>query len=154
MDGYVTKPLKPDELLAAMGELTGDRVESATDRPLPEESEGAVFNREEALAIVDGDMELFREVVGLFMEEYPRTMAEIAVAIDGGDVSKLNRAAHVLKGSVGNFGARSAFETALRLEMMGKEKDLNGAGAVYSSLAEEVDLLKQALAEFMGDEKP
>jgi signal transduction histidine kinase/DNA-binding response OmpR family regulator len=55
MDGYVSKPLKPDELLAAMRELTADRVETAVDRSSTVAGESAVFDREKSLAGVDGD---------------------------------------------------------------------------------------------------
>ena len=106
MDGYVSKPLKASELLAAMEEAARRRPETERSvRPADDKTED-VFDRERTLASVDGDMELLREVVGLFLEEYPKTLAEIRDAIDEGDPHRLNRAAHSLKGSVGNFGAQ------------------------------------------------
>jgi signal transduction histidine kinase/CheY-like chemotaxis protein/HPt (histidine-containing phosphotransfer) domain-containing protein len=150
MDGYVSKPLKANELLAAMeqvvmlhSESTGPAVDRAID-------EGKILDREQTLASVDGDLELLREIVSLFVEEYPKTMVEIRDAIEGGDAHRLNRAAHSLKGSVVNFGARYAFDLALRLEMMGKERELNKAGEVFSSLAEEMERLSSALEDFSG----
>jgi HPt (histidine-containing phosphotransfer) domain-containing protein len=89
----------------------------------------------------------------IVMGEYPRTMAEIDAAINGRDASKLNRAAHSLKGSAGNFGARPAIETVLRLEMMGINENLSGGREEFAFLAEEMERLKQALAEFMEEEK-
>ena len=44
-------------------------------------------------------------------------------ASDRRDGQALERAAHKLKGSVGNFGAHEAFDGALRLEAMGREAD-------------------------------
>ncbi len=148
MDGYVSKPLKADELIGVMEELIRPRPETGEKHfPADDKTEG-VFDRERSLSSVDGDMDLLREVVGLFLEEYPKTMDEIRAAIDGGDPRRLNLAAHSLKGSVGNFGARSTFDAALRLEMMGKDRELGGAEAVYSFLAEEMERLGKALEEF------
>jgi len=71
--------------------------------------EHAVFDREQALSAVDGDKEIFKEFVGLFLGECPRAMAEIHAAINRGDASRLNQASQSPKGSVGNFGVRPAF---------------------------------------------
>ena len=150
MDGYVSKPLKANELIGAMDELIRPRPENGKELSLPGDKAAEAFDRERTLASVDGDMDLLREVVGMFLEDYPKTMVEIRDAIHGGDPHRLNRAAHALKGSVGNFGGRNAFDKALRLEMMGKDKELGGAEAVYSSLAEEVELLGKALEELAG----
>ena len=148
MDGYVSKPLKADELFAEMLKLVGKRLESMEAGSCGEDQGENVFDRELALASVEGDGELLREVVGLFLEEYPKTMTEIRAAIEEGDPHRLNRAAHALKGSVGNFGGRKAFDAALRLEMMGKDNNLGGADLVFSSLAEELACLRKALEDF------
>jgi HPt (histidine-containing phosphotransfer) domain-containing protein len=150
MDGYVSKPLKADELIGAMEELLRRRPESGEEHFSADDKAAEAFDRERTLANVDGDMELLKEVVSLFLEEYPKTLEEIRDAIDGGDPHRLNRAAHALKGSVGNFGGRNAFDTALRLEMMGKNRELGGAKAVYSFLAEEVERLGKALEALAG----
>jgi PAS domain S-box-containing protein len=151
MDDYISKPLKADELLAAMERVVARHreISEATDaRP---NDKGEVFDREQTLAGVDADMDLLDEVVGLFLEEYPKTMEEIRDAIAGADPHRLNRAAHALKGSVSNFGARNAVDLALRLESMGKDEKLGGAGAVYSSLAEELERLSKALKALVAE---
>ncbi|MDD2337896.1 MAG: response regulator [Geobacteraceae bacterium] len=152
MDGYVSKPLKTDELLAAMEQLFGKWPETGEEAPRFESRGKNVFDREQALASVEGDLGLLKEVVNIFLEEYPNTMKEIRDAIDGADSHRLNRAAHSLKGLVGNFGASAAFETALSLEMLGKENDMSGALAAYSSLIEEMERLRKALMEEAGNE--
>jgi hypothetical protein len=47
---------------------------------------------------------------------------------------------------VGNFGAKRAYEAALKLETMGREADLNGATDVLARLEVEVSRLESALA--------
>jgi signal transduction histidine kinase/DNA-binding response OmpR family regulator len=150
MDDYVPKPIKADELFAVIDRVVGGNpgtTAPAEDRDI---NAGTVFDRVQISARVDGDMDLLREVVGLFLEEYQASMAEIQCAIREGDAYRLNRAAHSLKGSVGNFGARNAYDLALRLEMMGKDGELGGAGGVFTSLAGEMERLRAALEECAG----
>jgi two-component system sensor histidine kinase/response regulator len=148
MDAYLSKPLQSEDLFTAIRNLFGEETESIKPLSRPQSMETEDFDRERTLEGMDGDMELLREIVGMFMEEYPGTMKEIKSAIPAGDAHRLNRSAHALKGLVGNFGARPAYELALRLEMMGKNKKLNGAAEVFETLEKEMERLKDALAEF------
>jgi hypothetical protein len=52
---------------------------------------------------------------------------------------------------VGNFGARTAVEMALELEMMGENAELIGAEEVFASIQEELECLKEALEQFAGE---
>ncbi|MFH0725336.1 MAG: response regulator [Pseudomonadota bacterium] len=152
MDAYVAKPLKSDELFSIIGELIEARnipVESIVPSQVETES---IFNSSETLERVGEDMAFLREMVGLFSEDYPKTIAEIRNAITDRDAGKLNRAAHSLKSLVGNFSARSAYETALKLELMGKNDDLAGAMDVLHLLGEEVERLKKALEAFVAED--
>jgi PAS domain S-box-containing protein len=152
MDGYVTKPVKSDELLSAIEALTqksesGEPIVSAPQQGIKTED---VCNREDAMTCADGDEVLFREVVQIFLDECPKYMSEISDAIKENNASRLARASHALKGSVGNFRAHTVFETALKLEMMGKGGDLTGADAVFSVFEGEMENLKKALERFTG----
>ncbi len=153
MDGYITKPLKFEDLFSAM-----ERV--ITEKPAPDRGtenrrqsktvRGDVFDRKQALVCVDGDRELLREVVVIFWDECPNLLAEIQCAIISGDSAGLARSSHRLKGSVSNFGARTVCEMLLKLEMMGKTEALAGAGEAFTNLKEEMERFKQALDEFIG----
>ena len=57
----------------------------------------------------------------------------------------MQRLAHMIRGSVGVFGARAAYDAAQRLETMGKERDATHAPQAYSALEEAVARLKPAL---------
>lgn len=92
-----------------------------------------------ALSRVGGDFELLREVVGLFLDDYPQSLERIREAVASRDQANLERQAHSLKGSVSTFGAKQAFEAALALERQGRAGDLTSA-------AEELSRLEQALS--------
>jgi HPt (histidine-containing phosphotransfer) domain-containing protein len=111
----------------------------------------ANLDRAVALERVGGDTALLREIVGLFLEEYPRLLAEIRSSLDSGDPVRLERAAHSLKGSVGNFGARAAFDAALRLELLGRAHDLGPGEDAWQSLQREMERLRPALVEMMQE---
>jgi len=87
----------------------------------------SAFDRQRALSRVGGDIQLLQEIAVLFIEECPRGFAEIQAAVECGDAAKLERAAHALKGSVANFGARAAVDAAFRLEQMGRNRELTEA---------------------------
>jgi len=61
----------------------------------------------------------------------------------------LQKAAHTLKGSIGNFGAKKAFATAKELEFAGKEKDLLRAGELVPAMESELTLLVKQLGELI-----
>jgi PAS domain S-box-containing protein len=152
MDDYVSKPLRANELMAAI-----ERVVPAPPAPA-RESDGArpdrlrtdaTFDPDTAMASVDGDAALLAEVVRIFREESPRAITEIDRAIRDGEAASLDRAAHRLKGSLGTFGARSATALARQLETMGRSGDLHGTGDVAVALGAELGRLGQALDAFV-----
>jgi HPt (histidine-containing phosphotransfer) domain-containing protein len=81
-------------------------------------------------------------------------MADIRQAIDQRDASKLHQAAHTLRGSVGNFGARAATLAAQRLETDGRERDWSQAEKDWTALEEAISRLEPAFAELGHAEVP
>ena len=145
MDGYVTKPLRPQELFEALEGLPVASVAGAA--AAGSTAEPAVFDRDAALERMDGDVDLMKELVGLFLDECPQRMAEIREALTRRDATKLRQAAHTLKGSVGNFAAREALEGARRLETIAQEQDWEHAEEAWAALEAAIDRLKPAMAE-------
>jgi two-component system sensor histidine kinase/response regulator len=103
-----------------------------------------MLNRRLALERVDGDEELLREVARLFLDDYPRAVAEIREAISSGDARRLEREAHGLKGAAANFGAEPVVAAALHLEQLGRQGQAAGAEPGLAAL-------EAALARLRGD---
>jgi two-component system sensor histidine kinase/response regulator len=145
MDGYVSKPINAKELFAAIAEsaLISSVSEERTSTLSPAD---AVFDREEALSRVEGDMEFFLELVELFLEQCPLLLTDSREAIARGDAQTLGRAAHALLGVVGNFGAKPAHAAAQKLDLIAREGSLNGAPEACEEFAVECERLKTALA--------
>ena len=149
MDGYVTKPLRPEALFAALEGLAGGAV--ASDGPAPPPPPPAeVFDKAAALKRVGGDDDLLRELAGLCADECPKLMAEIREAVARKDAAKLRIAAHTLKGSVATFAADEAAAAALRLEEMGRGGRWDGVDDALAEVEAAVGRLRPALAELHG----
>ena len=131
----------PARTLAVREEMSGSQPENMLDLQL-------------ALSRVGGDTELLREIAVLFIEECPRSVTEIQQAIARSDAPKLENAAHALKGSVANFGARDAVEAAFRLEQMGRANQLNEAEAGLRVLESALAEVCRDLATIAGEPQP
>src|ERR1700736_5770692 len=93
-----------------------------------------VLDRAMALARVGGDLDLLKEIAGLFLDEYPRALDDMHKALATGDTKTLERSAHGLKGSVANFGARLSVDAAFQLEQFGKAGKLDQAAPALTTL--------------------
>ena len=85
------------------------------------------------------------EVVGMFLEECPKLMKGIRQAFAQQDASALERAAHALKGSLGDMVAFQAFDAARNFEQMAREGNLGNTGAGLAILESAIDRLMTEL---------
>ena len=145
MDGYIAKPIKVEDLVGAVENLGGSPA-VAKVAPTANPREHEPIDTASALARVEGDVELLDELVALFLQGLPEMLANLRDAITAGDANALERAAHKLKGSVGNFAAQPAFEAALQLEILGRDGNLSEAALAYGVLEKEIERLKTAMA--------
>jgi CheY-like chemotaxis protein/HPt (histidine-containing phosphotransfer) domain-containing protein len=151
MDGYVSKPIQPAELFAEIERLL-PASEPAEEQSAPPATVGPVLDRDELSSRLDGDGELFRELVALFRESAPPLLAQMRAAASQGDGAALRQAAHTLKGSVGNFAARRAVSIAQQLEDMGENGDMSGAGNALAALDAELARVQSALDALEAEE--
>ena len=149
MDAYVPKPIHIQELLE-----TVERLAPPAKGAGPAAPAGLLLDETGLLAGVGGDKQLLRELAELFLGESPQLLSQIRQAVTSRDAEKLRTSAHALKGSVGNFAARNAYEAAQKLETMGREGDLAAVGAAYAALEDEVTRLAQALTALRRKLRP
>ncbi len=146
MDGYIAKPIRPQDLIDAIDKLglspAVPEVATAAQRGDHEPIDTA-----SALARVEGNAELLKEMVALFLKELPELLAHLREAITAGNAHAIELTAHKLKGSLGNFEARPAIEWALKLEVLGRDSNLSAAEPAYGELEKEIERLKSALAK-------
>ncbi len=146
-DGYLAKPVRPEKLRGALACFL-----------LPDRDAQPV-NLDEALEAVDGDEELLREGVKLFLEyDYPRHLEALRKGLEQKDAQAVKAAAHGIKGAVGSFGGRAAYDAASRLEIMGRRGDLSDAQGMLEELQAEVgrfaDFFAQPMTERFETSRP
>jgi PAS domain S-box-containing protein len=141
MDGYVSKPIEIEKLKAALEAAVPGRHTVAGG------SSAETFERNEILARLDGNVSLLAEAADIFLQCCPAYVGNIRTAVAEGNAGNLEFAAHAMKSSVCNFGARSVVESAQQLETMGRENNLGRAGEVLQELEKQIGLLNPSLEE-------
>lgn len=144
-DGYVSKPIRSEELFREMALVLGQHAPPSDPQEVKQPQGTMPFDLAAALHRVEGDQELFKELVGLFLENTPALLAELEEALRQGDAARALRAAHSLKGSAGNFAAQDVFELAREIEQAAKNDDLAYVHSKVTSLREQVERLMDAL---------
>jgi two-component system sensor histidine kinase/response regulator len=144
MDGYLSKPIDVDELIATVerfGEAPAKPAESIT-----QETDGTSFDERAALAYCGGERRLLKEVIGLFRSDYPSVLEQIERALHQKDSEALRQAAHRLKGAIATVGAPAGQRAAAELERMAQSKKFEEAGRAYATLRREIERLEESLA--------
>lgn len=101
---------------------------------------------DELLALSDdGDPELLLDLIRLFLDDGPSKIATLTEGLRDRDCDKIERAAHSLKGSSGNLGARRMQHTCEQLQMAMRSKDLATAERLAPELTVQFDDVRAAL---------
>jgi len=153
MDEYLTKPVKPEELLAALNRLVAAGAPEPARGPdqsgapvvVGEAAPEAGFDFTVALNYVGGDRVLLDELLGIFVEEAPLRMKAIQRAIAAGEAAELTREAHTIKGALKVIGATTAAGLAQGLEALGRDGNTSEADKLAVALERELDRLLQSL---------
>lgn len=109
-----------------------------------------VFDRGQAMEATCGDPELLKEIVGIFLEDCPRMVADLEHAIDASDTEAARRAAHTLKGSVSVLGAKALAAAAKEAEDAARAGDVDAAAAAFARVEEEANRLVPVLKELLA----
>jgi len=84
-----------------------------------------VFSYADFLARIDGDVELLKEVIEIFLEDTPRLLSDLYTAIERNDLVAAERAAHTLKGAAANISACRLYAISQEAQQAVKNKDWN-----------------------------
>jgi two-component system, sensor histidine kinase and response regulator len=142
MDGYLTKPIRPQEFDDLLdGYLAAKNETPASDDPAP--AAKSPIDEAELLDRIDGDRTLLIELVDLFRTDYPYHLRAAQEAIDTQNAAGLRSAGHAMRGALANLSASCASVLAAELEEIGKSQKLAQAQAKLDRLTQEIgDALK------------
>jgi PAS domain S-box-containing protein len=145
MDDYLSKPVRPNDLRAA---LLRCPALVQTDFRATESVAGVIdpgllagFREMDP----DGSGGMLAKLIDLFLENTPTVLAEARAALCEASASRIERAAHMLKGSCANFGATSMQDACARLEGLCREGSLEGADEILAEVEKEFHYVQLAL---------
>ena len=146
MNDYVSKPVRTDDLMRALGALvmpgkvilpppssvaSRDVLVDTTTEQLPE------FDSSRLDEIVDGDMDFARDVAASFAKTFEDQLQKLRAAAAARDPAALNRAGHAAKGASREIGAKRLGAVCERIEFLGKNGSVEGS----ADLIERVETL-------------
>ncbi len=156
MDEYLTKPVRPEVLLAVVERLAhpADAADAGTRRrPEPPADPRPPFDHADALARVDGDRLLLAEIAGIFLTDRDSMLAEIRAALEAGDHVRASRAAHRIKGALLTLSAAPSADASTRLEQAARANDRTAAAVAFDQLVVEVKRLSAALSRVAAERR-
>ncbi len=143
MDDYIAKPIRAGELQAAIGRRclpAAQRPAATAPTAIPASAAWGA-----ALAAVQGDVELLRDVAAAFLQEGPVVLQQLQAAVAAADATTACRAAHMLKSSLRLFGAATAADQAGQVEAAARCGELAGVEPAIDGLGEELLRLTREL---------
>ena len=152
MDGYVSKPVKPESLYEEIrrftrSQTTGEMQHAKASTTTDQKKEHAlpVYDRADALSRIADDEDLLNTLIEMFQSDAPGYIHEIETALTAGDMTKLVRAAHTLKGVLATFSARRAEALTKTFEKCAIEGDTTACANLLAPLTAEVETFLRAL---------
>jgi PAS domain S-box-containing protein len=142
MNDYVAKPIRAEELVAALKRAKPRADANGGSEAVEYVSldDGALKN----LRDLGGD-EFLSEVIDAFLADAPELVATLRRALDEGSSEELRRAAHTLKSNGATLGAAEFAELCRTLEMRAKAGELDGAAELMDRVEQAYGALRDAL---------
>jgi PAS domain S-box-containing protein len=161
MDGYISKPISKAALDAAVREHalrsmrsvaenhvnSGEApfVDGTIDFEYPSHGAAPLQDQHLALQRLGGNVELYNELAGMFVNSVVDDANRLRAALVNGDFTTLSREAHAVRGAVGALAAEPARDLAAAMELAGERGDAMAAQKILPQLEAALMALAQAL---------
>ena len=152
MDDYVSKPIQPRDIDDAIQRHRerGASMEKNGVSPIPPSTGEPVFNRKELLDRLDGNEELIREIVEVFLKDIPLQMGKLKAALQNGEKAVIQLQAHTIKGAAANINAELMRQAAWEVEKAAKEENWEKVPSLVQTLEKRFEELQ---SHFRGEFK-
>ena len=150
MDGYVSKPVRADDLFSTIAGCLPHAVSETRHVP-PEEAvivppTAGNYDRAEVIERMGGDVELFQSIAAMFVEDSAGYRSALVAAVDSGDAETLQREAHTVKGLLATFSCEASAMMARDIEYLARDGAFDDAAARVPQLLTAIEDLAGALA--------
>ncbi|MDY7229976.1 hybrid sensor histidine kinase/response regulator [Hyalangium rubrum] len=148
VDDYVAKPVRIEELQAALLRASGEVAVAPTEheQPPPLSEDGFDPSKLDSLRALGEDA--LTEVVGLFLANTPGRLQAMREALATGDLETLERSAHSLKSSSAMLGAMRLASVCAQVETAASSGA--GVGPLLEVLGREFEHAREALGLALG----
>ncbi|HEX6952294.1 MAG TPA: GAF domain-containing protein [Gaiellaceae bacterium] len=147
MNDYVAKPIRAEELVAAL-----KRVKPLADAEGTAEIAHVSLDDGALATLRDlGGDEFLGEVIDAFLADAPELVATLRSSLDSGNSEELRRAAHTLKSNGATLGAEQFAELCRTLEHRAKEGELDGASELVDRIEQDYRALEEALSALRSE---
>ncbi|MCX6025574.1 MAG: response regulator, partial [Chloroflexi bacterium] len=158
MNDYVSKALKPDDLLAVLDRWVGQPAEKRSPPPPAADRHpaSAMMVDEAPLSLVDAmprfldNRAFFDDICRQFLAGLPERITTMRTALEQVDVKELFRHAHSLKGIAASIGAGPLTKLALELETLGLSDRTDTAPDLLAEIEVEAARLEKYCHEELG----
>ncbi|MBM9614194.1 response regulator [Desulfobulbus rhabdoformis] len=149
MVDYLVKPLDFNRLQQVLSRWLPELKTSVVPKSMQnEQSVGSIGAS--SMVINPISLERLREhvgditpVVGVFLRSLNRRLEELRQAVSSQDAEAVNKVAHTMKGSSGQFGAEELAALCLQAEQMGKNKNLRLGEKILAQIEQAVEKVHQ-----------
>jgi PAS domain S-box-containing protein len=148
MNDYVAKPIRAEELAAALKRARPLRIGAVGPDAVDyvRLDDGALKNLRDL-----GGNDFLGEVIGAFLADAPELMATLRRSLDEQSAEELRRAAHTLKSNGATLGAEQFAELCRTLEQRAKVGELEGASQLVDGIEQEYRPLVEALSALRSE---
>jgi CheY-like chemotaxis protein len=153
MDGYLSKPIRPQELDEVLDDYVARLGDNRAPAALTLRDPIMWVDEAELMHRLSGDYALLAELAEIFRDDYPRQLSLAYQAVEEKDAERLRRVGHTLRGALANLGAMGPCVTAERVEKIGESGDFSLAGPALTQLERELSCVLASL-ESIGQEVP
>jgi Amt family ammonium transporter len=180
MDDYLTKPLDPIKLLAAIASTvparsslaahaaqpavptvvaptepaasTAAEAASSAEQSLP--ADAGVIDCKDLLARCDGDTGMMSRLAGKFHAKSGQLWVDLEASFRAGDADGTAKLAHALKGTAANLSAGGVAKLAEQLEELARSAELAAAHAIVEQLGQQIEMCRTALLSISQSSNP
>lgn len=161
-DAYLTKPVDARRLLDTIARLASTtaaaaQASSAADEPERDGAEAALVDDKvlDALSALGSGPDFFRDLVGGFVRDGERNLAELDRAVEARDYPGMRDALHAIRGSAGEFGARRMVRLCKQAERlkpydMGSDRPAELAAQLRAAFTQTAGYLTEYVRRRLG----
>jgi two-component system sensor histidine kinase/response regulator len=153
MDGYISKPVRIEELQAALQRWLPTEEAPVGARAAAAGADGhatapVVLDEAVLSDLAPGEPDVVAELIDQFLDDAPTRVHVVRTAVTQRDAAGLRQAAHLFKGEAGSIGARELEAACARLEAMGASGNLASGLQALRGFEAAYEATREALQSF------